>query len=60
MAIVSIDGVVVPPEAARISVLDRGFLYGDGCFEVFRTWDGVAKDLEAHVDRLYETATYLA
>ena len=60
MAIVSIDGVVVPPEEARISVLDRGLLYGDGCFEVFRTWDGVMRDLEAHVDRLYEAVQFLA
>lgn len=59
MAIVSIDGVVVPPDEARISVFDRGLLYGDGCFEVFRTWDGVAKDLEPHLDRLYEAVTFL-
>jgi branched-chain amino acid aminotransferase len=56
---VSIDGIVVPPERARISVFDRGLLYGDGCFEVLRTWNGVARDLEAHVDRLFETAAFL-
>ncbi|MBA3817761.1 MAG: aminotransferase class IV, partial [Deltaproteobacteria bacterium] len=44
---------------ARISVFDRGLLHGDGCFEVLRTWDGVAQDLEAHLDRLYETARFL-
>ncbi|HEU4727222.1 MAG TPA: aminotransferase class IV [Kofleriaceae bacterium] len=56
---VSIDGVVVPPERAMISVFDRGLLYGDGCFEVLRTWDGVARDLDAHLDRLFSTAAFL-
>lgn len=59
MVAVSIDGVVVAPERAMISVFDRGLLYGDGCFEVLRTWDGVARDLDAHLDRLYETAAFL-
>ena len=59
MAAVSIDGVVVAPERAMISVFDRGLLYGDGCFEVLRTWDGVARDLDAHLDRLLETAAFL-
>lgn len=59
MVCVSIDGVVLAPERATISVLDRGLLYGDGCFEVLRTWDGVARDLDAHLDRLYDTAAYL-
>jgi branched-chain amino acid aminotransferase len=56
---VSIDGELVAPEAARISVFDRGLLYGDGCFEVLRTWDGIARELDAHVDRLLETAAHL-
>lgn len=59
MVAVSIDGVVVAPERATISVFDRGLLYGDGCFEVLRTWDGVARDLDAHLDRLYDTAAHL-
>jgi len=58
--IVSIDGALVPPEQASISVLDRGLLYGDGCFEVLRTWNGVARDLDAHLDRLLSTARWLA
>jgi branched-chain amino acid aminotransferase len=55
---VSIDGMLVKPENAKISVFDRGLLYGDGCFEVLRTWDGVARDLDAHLDRLYDTARF--
>jgi branched-chain amino acid aminotransferase len=59
MVAVSIDGVVVAPERAQVSVFDRGFLYGDGCFEVLRTWGGVARDLDAHLDRLLATAAWL-
>ncbi len=58
--VVSIDGVLVAPEQAVISVFDRGLLYGDGCFEVLRTWDGVPVDLDAHLDRLVETAQWLS
>ena len=54
-AVISIDGAIVAPEHATISVLDRGLLFGDGCFEVLRTWSGVAVDLAAHLDRLYAT-----
>lgn len=60
MIAVSIDGALVAPEQASISVLDRGLLYGDGCFEVLRTWGGAARDLDAHLDRLYDTARFLA
>ena len=47
------------PEQARISIFDRGFLFGDGVFEVFRTWDEVAVDLDAHLVRLYSSAAAL-
>jgi branched-chain amino acid aminotransferase len=50
--VISIDGVVVPEDRATISVLDRGFLYGDGLFEVLRTWKTLAVDLDAHLDRM--------
>ena len=56
---ISIDGALVLPERASISVLDRGLLYGDGCFEVLRTWGGAPRELDAHLDRLLETARFL-
>jgi branched-chain amino acid aminotransferase len=56
---VSIDGVVVAPDQATVSIFDRGFLFGDGVFEVFRTWDGVAVDLDAHLGRLFTSAVML-
>jgi branched-chain amino acid aminotransferase len=59
MIAVSIDGELVAPEHAMVSVFDRGFLYGDGVFEVLRTWDEVAVDLDAHLTRLLASAVLL-
>ena len=33
----NVNGEITPLEDARISILDRGFLYGDSVYEVFRT-----------------------
>lgn len=57
--IVSIDGTLVAPEQATISIFDRGFLYGDGLFETFRTWHGVAVDAAEHLARLRASASTL-
>jgi branched-chain amino acid aminotransferase len=54
--LVSIDGASVEPEAAVISVFDRGFLYGDSVYEVIRTYRGVPFELEAHLLRLLGSA----
>lgn len=59
MRTVSIDGLLVAPEQATISVFDRGFLYGDGVFEVLRTWDEKLVDLDAHLARLLASAAAL-
>lgn len=59
MIAISIDGNLVPAAQAAVSVLDRGFLYGDGLFEVLRTWGGIAVDLDAHLDRLFASASAL-
>jgi branched-chain amino acid aminotransferase len=55
-AIVSIDGRVQPAEQATVSVLDRGFLYGDSVFEVLRTYGGVPFGMEEHLARLARSA----
>jgi branched-chain amino acid aminotransferase len=49
---VAIDGVLVDPSAATVSVYDRGFLYGDSVFETVRTYGGVPFRLKEHVERL--------
>ena len=33
----NVDGHITKTEDARISVLDRGFLYGDSLYEVYLT-----------------------
>jgi branched-chain amino acid aminotransferase len=49
---ICIDGEIVPAQAARVSVFDRGFLYGDSAFEVMRTYAARAFRERAHLERL--------
>ena len=56
---VSIDGDVVDSGEARVSVFDRGFLYGDSVFEVFRTYGGVPFAQREHLERLERSADRL-
>jgi branched-chain amino acid aminotransferase len=54
--VVNLDGLIVPPAEARVSVFDRGFLYGDSVYEVIRTYGGRPFELEAHLRRLEGSA----
>jgi branched-chain amino acid aminotransferase len=56
---VSIDGQVVDSADAYVSVFDRGFLYGDSVFEVFRTYGGVPFAETEHLERLARSAERL-
>jgi branched-chain amino acid aminotransferase len=51
-----IDGAPIDAAEARVSVFDRGFLYGDSVYEVTRTFNGVAFALDEHLDRLERSA----
>lgn len=57
---VSLDGRVVRGRSARISVFDRGFLYGDSVYEVLRAYGGVPSAspfaFTAHLRRLRASA----
>jgi branched-chain amino acid aminotransferase len=55
-AMANVAGLVAPLEQATIPVLDRGFLYGDSVYEVFRTQEGVPLFLKDHFDRLENSA----
>src|SRR5512146_3421881 len=47
-----LNGEYLPLADARISPLDRGFLYGDGVYEVMPVYGGRPFRLEAHCARL--------
>ncbi len=47
-----LNGALVPLAEARVSVLDRGFLFGDGVYEMVPAYGGRPFRLEAHLDRL--------
>jgi branched-chain amino acid aminotransferase len=51
-----LDGRFVQKEEAKVSVFDHGLLYGDGVFEGIRAYNGKVFRLDAHVDRLYDSA----
>jgi len=50
--IVFLNGQFLPEEEAKISVFDRGFLYGDGIFETLRVNNGKPFLLDRHIGRL--------
>jgi branched-chain amino acid aminotransferase len=54
--LVNLDGSLVAPSEAKVSVFDRGFLYGDSVYEVIRTYGGEPFELDAHLARLARSA----
>ena len=51
-----INGEFFEEANAKISVLDRGLLYGDGIFEGIRLYNGVIFKCKEHMERLYNAA----
>ena len=51
------NGVIMPLKEVTVPALDRGFLFGDGVYEVIRVYGATPFRLEDHLDRL---ATSLA
>ena len=51
-----IDGNIDALENIRVPVLDRGFLYGDSIYEVFRTYNGIPFLYDEHYQRLLNSA----
>jgi branched-chain amino acid aminotransferase len=49
-------GAPVDPADAKISVFDRGFLYGDSVYETMRTSGGEPVELTRHLARLHRSA----
>ena len=57
--IVFLNGQFVSQEQAVVSVLDRGFLYGDGLFETLRVHSGKAFRWDQHMERLRQGVDFL-
>ncbi len=55
-----LNGHEIPREQVAISPDDAGFRFGDGLFETLRVDDGVAHDVEAHLDRLFASLPRIA
>jgi len=53
---IDVNGVLQPPDGARVSVLDRGLLLGESVYEVLRTYGGRPFELEQHLARLERSA----
>jgi D-alanine transaminase len=51
-SIVYLNGQYLPIEDAKISVLDRGFTFGDGVYEVIPVYKGHIFRLRKHLERL--------
>jgi D-alanine transaminase len=51
-SIVYLDGRFLPLDQARVSVLDRGFLFGDGVYEMMPVYGDRVFRLDEHLERL--------
>lgn len=54
MSIVYLNGNYIPMNEARISPMDRGFLFGDGIYEVVPSYDGKLVGLAPHLKRMQD------
>jgi len=50
--LVYLNGVFLPPEQAQVSAFDRGFVFGDGVYEVIPAYGGRPFRLPQHLARL--------
>ena len=50
-----LNGSFIPIEDARISVLDRGFIFGDGVYEVIPVYSHRPFRLTEHLRRLQKS-----
>ena len=54
MSIAFLDGRYMPIEQAKISPMDRGFLFGDGIYEVVPSYAGKMVGFAPHIERMQE------
>lgn len=56
----NVNGKIVPIEQAMVSVEDRGVLFGDGVYEVLRTYEGRIWSFDRHWRRLQRSLGEIA
>jgi D-alanine transaminase len=54
-----LNGRFMPLSRAKVSVEDRGFQFGDGVYELIRTYDGYPFHMREHIRRLGRSAEAL-
>ena len=59
-ATVNVNGRVTDQEHAVVSVFDHGFLYGEGVYETWRTYNGQPFLFDRHMRRLRNSAGMIA
>lgn len=55
-----VDGALVPRDEAKVSVFDSVVQGGDAVWEGLRVYDGRVFELDAHLDRLFDSARAMA
>ncbi len=53
------NGKYVPEMDVRVPYRDRSFMFGDGCFDMTRTFNGKPFKVKEHIDRFYRSLAYL-
>ena len=56
---VAYNGQILPGSAVSVFPENRGMMYGDGCFETFRSYKGKFLFLEKHFNRMVSGLEYL-
>ena len=59
MNLVYLNGQFLPPNEARISVFDRGFLFGDGIYDVMSVYHGKLFHFDKHWQRIQQQLAFL-
>ena len=53
--VIFVNGEFLPDSQAKVSALDHGLMYGDGCFDAWCGRNGFIYQLDPHLDRLYRS-----
>lgn len=53
------NGAWVPEHDVKVPYRDRSFIYGDGCFDMTRTFNGRPFKVEEHIERFYNSLAYM-